>query len=424
MHMINSHSGKLFFFVEIVSRQHLAGLLSKQKRKRVKTHTMKPPLLIVAGAKGAVGSTVAAAVADLRNKGNHVTSWLTTAGWIDDKILTAIAFAGWDDTDKSMTETLTHQAVLSHDQIRLHAAILDEMMICRPPSLNQFLREQVLQVASDMRFFLRDYPEHQPVFINLLPASEVHDLQRYRSLNQFYRQFNLPSFPDPAYVLAALENGIPIVNFTSNALEAPVLIREAKNCGIPWCGRDGKTGQTYLKVVIASALKARHLFVDGWYSLNILGNEDGRNLADPRRASGKLANKTHFLDTILGYPVGERYGQSTHKVAIDYYPPRGDCKEAWDAIDFTGVFGMPMSLRLNMQLRDSILAAPMVIDLACWMSALREIGHAGLVPQLAFYFKKAPTTNYPVTFQEQVKALDDLEMHIRKKTGARKSAGE
>ena len=211
-----------------------------------------------------------------------------------------------------------------------------------------------------------------------------------------------------SYVMAAMACGVPVVNFTSNAVECPLVVREAFQAGVPLCGRDGKTGQTYLKVVIASALKARNLLVDGWYSLNILGNEDGRNLSDPQKASGKLANKTDFLDVILGYPVGKGYGESTHKVTIDFYPPRGDSKESWDVIDMKGIFGMPMSIRVNMQLRDSILAAPMVIDLAVWMAALHAAGRTGFVPELAFYFKKAPLPESPVTFQEQIGAMQHM----------------
>jgi hypothetical protein len=120
--------------------------------------------------------------------------------------------------------------------------------------------------------------------------------------------------------------------------------------------------------------------VDGWYSLNILGNQDGKNLMDPNRAAGKLSNKTDILDDIMGYQVGERYGVSSHKVQIDYYPPRGDAKEAWDVIDFLGVFGLPMSMRLNLQVRDSVLAAPLVLDLARWMIVLQMAGCSGPVP--------------------------------------------
>jgi myo-inositol-1-phosphate synthase len=133
---------------------------------------------------------------------------------------------------------------------------------------------------------------------------------------------------------------------------------------------------------------------------------------NPDHACGKLNNKTHLLDDILGYPVGERYGQSAHKVHIDYYPPRGDAKEAWDVIDITGIFGMPMSLRLNLQGRDSILAAPMVLDLARWAAALHTAGITGPVTELGFFFKKPVGDDVPLTFEDQLAALDRLESRI------------
>jgi myo-inositol-1-phosphate synthase len=204
-----------------------------------------------------------------------------------------------------------------------------------------------------------------------------------------------------------------VINFTSNKVELPPVVSEAVKAGVPLAGRDGKTGQTYLKVVLASALKARNLLVDGWYSLNVLGNEDGKNLADPERSASKLANKTEVLEEILGYRVGEKYGTSTHIVRIDYYPPRADAKEAWDVVDFCGLFGMPMSLRINLQARDSILAAPLIIDLARWMAVLKTRGHAGLVPQLAFFFKKPLGLNPPLTFQDQIRCLNEMEQGSR-----------
>jgi myo-inositol-1-phosphate synthase len=206
---------------------------------------------------------------------------------------------------------------------------------------------------------------------------------------------------------------MPVVNFTSNVIEIPLLLSEAVKARVPLCGRDGKTGQTYLKVVIASALRARKLRVNGWYSLNILGNDDGKNLADPDKASGKVANKTELLDEILGYEVGQQYEAPSHKVTIDYYPPRGDSKEAWDVIDFTGLFGLPMSLRLNLQGRDSILAAPLVIDLAVWMAALHHAGRCGLIPELGFYFKRPLGSNPPVTFEDQLGAIQRLAMECK-----------
>jgi myo-inositol-1-phosphate synthase len=385
---------------------------------------MKTPFFIVAGAKGAVGTTIAAALADMKKNKDNTLPWLTTAHWVPAGIFKEMAFAGWDLSDKSMMQSLEIQGVLPPEKYRDHSRWLAAADIRQPPSRDLPLPEQVRLLKQDIQEFKASHPDNDPVFVNLLPACEVNDLGKYSRLDELYSEVESAYFPDLAYVLAAIQSSVPVVNFTSNDVECPLLVEEAIKADVPWCGRDGKTGQTYLKVVIASALKARNLLVDGWYSLNILGNDDGKNLADPRKASGKLANKTEFLDTILGYRVGDRYGRSTHKVSIDYYPPRGDCKEAWDVIDFTGIFGMPMSLRLNMQLRDSILAAPMVIDLAVWMTALQTGGRAGLVPELGFYFKKAVGSDPPISFQDQIDALHTLEKLCREGLENRKSTGE
>jgi len=212
------------------------------------------------------------------------------------------------------------------------------------------------------------------------------------------------------YVLAAVEAGIPVANFTPNTVEIPAVAAAAEKRGVPVAGRDGKTGQTYFKVVLASALRARGLFVNGWYSLNILGNADGENLMDPEHAACKLENKTDVLEEVLGYSPGMKpYGRSAHKVHIDYYPPRGDAKEAWDVIDFESIFGLSMSLRLNLQGRDSILAVPLVLDLARWLSAARAAGRGGLVPELAFYFKKAAGEGAAAGFSDQLAGLDQFE---------------
>jgi myo-inositol-1-phosphate synthase len=385
---------------------------------------MKSPLLLIAGAKGAVGTTIAAAIADMKVHGRNTIPWLTTTNWVPENTFLHLALAGWDPSDKTMMEALEHQEVLPPDRYRDQAVCLDQFDIRKPPAQNLSLEEKIRLLSEDIQEFMKSHPDNQPVLINLLPACEVTDLAQYRSLDEIFHHADTAHSPDLVYVITAIQCGVPVVNFTSNAVECPLLEQEAIKAGIPICGRDGKTGQTYLKVVIASALKARNLLVDGWYSLNILGNDDGKNLSDPQKAAGKLANKTEFLDTILGYRVGERYGRSTHKVVIDYYPPRGDCKEAWDVIDITGIFGLPMSLRMNMQLRDSILAAPMVVDLAVWMSALHAQGRSGLVPELAFYFKKAVGCNPPISFQDQADALRILEQLCREAIDNRNKTGE
>ena len=287
------------------------------------------------------------------------------------------------------------------------------MTVFTAPAARGSIGDQAKQIGDDIADCRDRFPESRPVLINLLPAAcDVAEPDRYPDIETLMAEGADTVLPDLAYAAAAIEAGIPVVNFTPNSVELPVICNLASEKTVPIAGRDGKTGQTYFKVVLASALKARGLYVDGWYSLNILGNADGLNLMDPDNACGKLNNKTRLLDDILGYPVGERHGRSTHKVHIDYYPPRGDAKEAWDVIDITGIFGLPMSLRLNLQGRDSILAAPMALDLARWAAALHTAGIGGPVSDLGFYFKKPVGDNAPQTFEEQLTALRKLETRI------------
>jgi myo-inositol-1-phosphate synthase len=281
-----------------------------------------------------------------------------------------------------------------------------------PPDQTLPIQLQVEKIMADIKAFRKGHEEAAPVLVNLLPACASMDMECICVLEKLYERSPEQVPPDLAYVLGAVLSGVPVVNFTPNPVEIPAVVQEALHGKVPLSGRDGKTGQTYLKMVLASALKARRLQVNGWYSLNILGNADGRNLMNPENAATKLMNKTDLLDEILGYSVGAQYDNPSHRVHIDYYPPRGDAKEAWDVIDFEGFLGMPMSLRVNLQGRDSILAAPLVLDLCRWMAALKTAGRAGLVPELAFFFKK-PAGGAPfVTFQDQVFALENLEKDI------------
>ena len=371
----------------------------------------EPPLLmLVAGAKGAIASTLAVAITACRSAPDTVLPSLTTRnlfpylGAVDQTLL-----AGWDPTSQPMAAATLCQGILPESLCRLHADALDDLSLKPAPSLDKSLADQVEQLMSDIQGFRHSHPEALPVLVNLLPAAPLTELARCRDLDELFDAAKNNPLPDLAYALAAVFSGIPVVNFTPNEIEIPVLLDEAVKHGIPVCGRDGKTGQTYLKVVLASALKARSLTVDGWYSLNILGNADGMNLMEPERAAGKMANKTDLLNDILGYGVGQRFGTPTHKVHIDYYPPRGDAKEAWDVIDFRGLLDLPMSIRVNLQGRDSILAAPMVLDLARWMAALKMAGFSGPVADLGFYFKKPVGPHPAKTFQGQLNRLADLE---------------
>jgi len=378
--------------------------------------TPRSVLLLIAGAKGAVGSTVAAAVAALRHHPERVLPSLTSGGRFHDLIPPeSLLVAGWDVSSKPLVDVIADNAILPESTWKPYQQELQDIQIFDAPAAGTGIERQIDRTVSDIQSLRTKYPEALPVLIDLLPAAPCINPADCRTIEQLYAAVDPKAFRDLAYVLAAIEAGIPVVNFSPNAVEFPPVVDKATANGVPLAGRDGKTGQTYLKVVLASALSARRLYIDGWYSLNILGNADGANLMDPHCAEGKLTNKTDLLDDILGYSVGERYGESAHQVRIDYYPPRGDAKEAWDVIDFKGLFGMPMSLRINLQGRDSILAAPMVIDLARWSAVLQLTGYSGPVPELGFFFKKPVGDSPPVSYDEQIRALKSLEQSCLEK---------
>ena len=195
--------------------------------------------------------------------------------------------------------------------------------------------------------------------------------------------------PSMLYAYAALLEGVPFANGAPNlTVDTPVLRRFSSDHGVPICGKDFKTGQTMVKTVLAPMFKARMLGMDGWYSTNILGNRDGEVLDDPESFRTKESSKLGVLDTILQpgvYP--ELYGELDHVVRINYYPPRGDNKEGWDNIDFFGWLGYPMQLKVNRLCRDSILAAPLALDLELFLDLAQRAGMGGIQEWLSFYFK-------------------------------------
>jgi len=191
------------------------------------------------------------------------------------------------------------------------------------------------------------------------------------------------------YAYAAIREGIPYANAAPNlSADVPALLELAHQTGSPLAGKDLKTGQTLLKTIIAPGLKARLLGVAGWYSTNILGNRDGEVLDDPESFKTKEESKKSVLDYILQpslYP--DLYSNIHHVVRINYYPPRGDNKEGWDNIDLVGWLGYPMQLKINFLCRDSILAAPIVLDVALFLDLARRAGMSGIQEWLSFYFK-------------------------------------
>jgi myo-inositol-1-phosphate synthase len=195
--------------------------------------------------------------------------------------------------------------------------------------------------------------------------------------------------PSQVYAYAALKLGVPYANGAPNlTTDVPALQELAANNNVPICGKDFKTGQTYMKTLLAPGLKARMLGLSGWFSTNILGNRDGEVLEDPGSFKTKEETKLSVLDQILQpklYP--ELYKDFYHAVRINYYPPRGDAKEGWDNIDIFGWLGYPMQIKIDFLCRDSILAAPLVLDLVLFMDLAQRAGMKGIQEWLSFYFK-------------------------------------
>ncbi|MGY9072503.1 MAG: inositol-3-phosphate synthase [Acidimicrobiales bacterium] len=225
-------------------------------------------------------------------------------------------------------------------------------------------------------------------------ASEVH--MTVESFEEGLKNNDVNISPSQIYAYAALMSDVPFANGAPNlSVDIPCMKQLAAERGVPIAGKDFKTGQTLMKTLIAPGLKARMLGLRGWFSTNILGNRDGEVLDDPENFKTKEMSKLGVLDTILQpetYP--ELYGNIDHVVRINYYPPRGDNKEGWDNIDIFGWLGYPMQIKIDFLCRDSILAAPIVLDLALFMDLAQRAGEAGVQEWLSFYFK-APQSARP-----------------------------
>ncbi len=201
---------------------------------------------------------------------------------------------------------------------------------------------------------------------------------------------NDPSIaPSMIYAYAALKSGVPYANGAPNlSCDFPAMIELSKKVNIPICGKDFKTGQTLMKTIIAPGLKARNLGVDGWFSTNILGNRDGEVLDDPESFKTKEVSKLGSLSNIFEPELNpDLYHDLYHKIRINYYPPRGDNKESWDNIDIFGWLGYKMQIKINFLCRDSILAAPIVLDLALLLDLAKRSGMSGIQEWLSFFFK-------------------------------------
>jgi len=253
------------------------------------------------------------------------------------------------------------------------------------------LRAAVDAIRCDLRSFRDEHDLDAVVMVNLASTERPTDvtsgaLASLHALERALDTGDAPVGPSALYAYAALCERVPYANFTpSVAVDCPALRELAEQLCVPIAGKDGKTGQTLMKTVIAPALRSRALRVDGWFSTNILGNRDGLALEDPDSLRSKLDTKGSVLDDILGYHVED------HVVRIEYYRPRGDDKEAWDNIDLVGFLGRRMQLKVNFLCRDSILAAPLVIEIARLLDCADRRGEGGVQEQFGAFFK-APMT--------------------------------
>jgi myo-inositol-1-phosphate synthase len=195
--------------------------------------------------------------------------------------------------------------------------------------------------------------------------------------------------PSQIYAYAALKSGVPYANGAPHmTTDMPALLELARDMNLPVAGKDFKSGQTFMKTLIAPGLKSRLLGLNGWFSTNILGNRDGEVLDDPGSFKSKEVSKSSALEYILqGQLYPDLYRDFYHKVRIEYYPPRGDAKEGWDNIDIFGWLGYPMQIKINFLCRDSILAAPLVLDIVLFMDLAQRAGMRGIQEWLSFYFK-------------------------------------
>jgi myo-inositol-1-phosphate synthase len=224
-----------------------------------------------------------------------------------------------------------------------------------------------------------------------IEVSEVHET--IEAFEEGLRQNDPAIAPSMIYAYAAVKMGIPFANGAPNlSIDIPALESLAKITATPIAGKDFKTGQTLMKTILAPGLHARALGVRGWFSTNILGNRDGLVLDDPENFKTKEVSKLSVLEDIFQPELNpDLYGDIYHKVRINYYPPHGDNKESWDNIDIFGWLGYGMQIKINFLCRDSILAAPIVLDLALFMDLAKRAGMSGIQEWLSFYFKSPQT---------------------------------
>jgi myo-inositol-1-phosphate synthase len=318
-----------------------------------------------------------------------------------------IVFYGWDVYEDNCYDAAVKAGVLEQGLIDSVKYPLQETKPAPAVFRKEFVKnldgdnikpqkkhlDLVKALKEDIENFKKEYGVDRCVMIWCASTEAYLTIQDvHTSISKFEKglEKNDPSIaPSMLYAYAAITSGIPYINGSPNlTVDIPALVKLARKYEVPIGGKDFKTGQTLMKTILAPGLKSRLLGLTGWYSTNILGNRDGAVLDDASSFKTKEESKLSVLDQILQpklYP--SLYENFYHKVAINYYPPRGDNKEGWDCVDIFGWLGYPMQIKINFLCRDSILAAPLVLDLVLFTDFAQRSGLSGIQEWLSFYFK-------------------------------------
>jgi len=325
--------------------------------------------------------------------------------------LSDIAFGGWDIYEDNVFEAalnakvldlpLLHSIKTELEAIKPMKAVFDRSYVSNLDGINvktgATKYDLAMQVIDDIENFKLVNNCNRVVIVwcgsteKYIEATDIHStIEKFEAALKNNESLIAPSM---IYAYAAIKSGVPFANGAPNlTCDIPALIELAKETQTPIGGKDFKTGQTLMKTILAPGLHARALGVSGWFSTNILGNRDGYVLDHPDNFKTKEVSKLSVLDEIFRPELNpDLYGDLYHKVRINYYPPRGDNKESWDNVDIFGWLGYPMQIKINFLCRDSILAAPIVLDLALFLDLAKRADMSGIQEWLSFYFKSPQT---------------------------------
>lgn len=398
--------------------------VSSTSPKKVSIAPAKGKLAILTPGMGAVATTLYAGVIAV-NKGiakpigshtqmgkvrlgkRNENRFATVKDFVPTANLKDVVFGGWDIFPENAYEAASHAKVLEKDlleqvkdelsQIKPMKAVFDQSFVKRLEGKHVKTGKTKMDLAEQLRQDIRDFMKANGCDRAVMvwcastevytPATEVH--KTVKAFEEGLRNNDPSISPSQIYTYAAIKERVPYANGSpSLSVEMPALQELANEMGSPIAGSDFKTGQTLIKTVLAPGLRNRQLGVAGWYSTNILGNRDGEVLDDPGSFKAKEVSKSGVLEDIFSkelYP--DLYSNISHVVRINYYPPRGDNKEGWDNIDIYGWLGYPMQIKVNFLCRDSILAAPVALDLALYMDLAGRANMRGIQEWLSFYLK-------------------------------------